>query len=421
MRVSRDADDHLPIGRVDLVACEKKGKDPKRIVAAASGTVRFIEDRYAEQTEMPVCKNNYVWISHANGEWTKYSHLAQHSVTKKASLQVGDSVAIGTYIGDQGDVGCASSTHLHFEVAVLRRAKPLISHLGGFALDNAHSKRNRIPRVRGVFGGTLRTGSEYVARRQHEGFKCGLSEVSLHGFLIEHFENTVDQLLNAGYEPAVLNVFNALEKVYVNLVGRPLITRGIAFHGISGRQYEKRLGQLRRRGYIPVLIDSYLQDGKVFYAGYFNKSGSDLKEYHGKSTMEHQKNLEQWMEMGFFPKCLSVLSVSDKREYSGIYQRCSEDSIAVRSQVTAEQFESVCEENALRGRRPSFVKGYNHRGRVYLAAIFNTGSQTRVRWKRDMTWEDFERENEEARESNMMTRTVTSYYDDGVRYCAWWG
>ena len=82
------------------------------IVAAAAGTIMAIDDSNAE----PTSSNNYVWIAHSNGEWTKYTHLETGSVTA-LGLVVGKSVSAGTALGFEGDVGQASGVHLHFEIA----------------------------------------------------------------------------------------------------------------------------------------------------------------------------------------------------------------------------------------------------------------------------------------------------------------
>lgn len=114
--VSHDVYSHDPEGRLDL-----RGTDGAsyRIVAAAPGTVMAIEDDYsANRPDMSPCNNNFVWIRHANGEWTKYTHMKQDSVTVDADLAVGDTVRAGQFLGIQSNVGCAHGSHLHFEVAV---------------------------------------------------------------------------------------------------------------------------------------------------------------------------------------------------------------------------------------------------------------------------------------------------------------
>jgi murein DD-endopeptidase MepM/ murein hydrolase activator NlpD len=153
---------HRPVGRVDLFATA--GPKPYRVVAAADGRIVAIQDSFSEQQSGRAakdCHNNYVWIAHPNGEWSNYSHLAQHTVTRKAGLKVGDAVKAGTYLGDEGAVGCAMLNHVHFEVAVPDTARPIDE--GGFLLDNDGGKRERNPRFCGVAGETVRKDVSYAA------------------------------------------------------------------------------------------------------------------------------------------------------------------------------------------------------------------------------------------------------------------
>ncbi len=62
--------------------------------------------------------NNYVWLRHPNGEWSKYSHLATGSVTgAPGNLSVGDTVTVGQVLGIESDIGRAGGRHLHHEIA----------------------------------------------------------------------------------------------------------------------------------------------------------------------------------------------------------------------------------------------------------------------------------------------------------------
>jgi murein DD-endopeptidase MepM/ murein hydrolase activator NlpD len=162
IKVFDDFATHRPHGRIDFFAIE--GQRPYRIVAAAAGRVMAIQDGYgAQQTGRPAaeCRNNYVWIAHANGEWTNYSHLAQGSVTELAKLKVGDVVKTGALIGSEAAVGCAMLDHLHFEVALPQKETPIDS--GGFLLGNEGSARARNPHFCTVPGGTAKKGATYRA------------------------------------------------------------------------------------------------------------------------------------------------------------------------------------------------------------------------------------------------------------------
>jgi Peptidase family M23 len=145
VHISRDHLTHTPVGRYDMSGYDNGSSCSANypIVAAAEGIVRRIVDNH--NTKPPDCDpdcadfNNYVWIEHSNGEWSKYSHMKQFSTTVTAGLQVGDQVCAGTLLGYECEIGQAGGPHLHFEV---RRpndpANVQISVAGGFMSDAAH-------------------------------------------------------------------------------------------------------------------------------------------------------------------------------------------------------------------------------------------------------------------------------------------
>lgn len=161
IKIFDDASTHRPLGRIDMTGAE--GKAPYRIVAAADGTVMAIQDSYGEQQSGRAaadCRNNFIWVAHANGEWTNYSHLRRGSITQGAKLRVGDKIKAGTYLGDEGTVGCSMLEHLHFEVAVPDATSPVDT--GGFLTDNDASKRERNARFCNVKGAVVKDAT-YVA------------------------------------------------------------------------------------------------------------------------------------------------------------------------------------------------------------------------------------------------------------------
>lgn len=145
VHITSDHLTHSPQGRYDMSGTGNGGSCSSNypIVAAAEGIIRRIVDNH--NTHPPDCDpnctdfNNYVWIEHANGEWSKYSHMKQFSTTVTAGLQVNDQVCAGTLLGYECEIGFASGPHLHFEV---RRpndpANVQISVAGGFMEDADH-------------------------------------------------------------------------------------------------------------------------------------------------------------------------------------------------------------------------------------------------------------------------------------------
>jgi hypothetical protein len=170
VHVSRDFNDHNPPGKLDMSG---RGGGPYRIVAAAAGTIRFIQDSRSKQQHperwlrnMRACNNNYVWIEHANGEWSKYSHMQQYTTSGKAGLRVGDKVAAGRYLGDEGKVGCAWPAHLHFEIVRPPDGwKPAIGDPASGELEGWTKSQARNPVIAGVPGKTLKDGENYAVNR----------------------------------------------------------------------------------------------------------------------------------------------------------------------------------------------------------------------------------------------------------------
>lgn len=159
--ITNDHLNHCPRGRIDMVG--SGGPTPYKIAVAADGWIRAIEDDNTVQCDCSVssCRNNYVWIEHPNGEWTKYTHMVVNSVTDLGH-SVGDWVTAGTYLGKEGDVGCASGEHLHFEVAQPIDTNTLVfSEYGGY-IDFDWAK-NVIPVICSISGNVFSDGVEYFA------------------------------------------------------------------------------------------------------------------------------------------------------------------------------------------------------------------------------------------------------------------
>jgi hypothetical protein len=78
-------------------------------------------DNVPNSAAIGLCQNynNYIWIAHPNGEWSKYTHMATGTIAgAPANLSVGDTVVVGQTLGIEADIGRAGGRHLHHEIAV---------------------------------------------------------------------------------------------------------------------------------------------------------------------------------------------------------------------------------------------------------------------------------------------------------------
>ena len=190
MRANNDHTNHpASLNRIDLGG--RNGAN-YAVVAVADGWLRIIEDDNtlwcpnaapgdpdpcAGQTNCcerddatcnANCRNNFVWIEHPNGEWTKYSHMRTGTVTANGHA-LNEFVQSGEVLGTEGKVGFAGGDHLHFEVAVPNAG--IDSFTGsGFLVDDGdpttddYDRQNRIPAFCiGPSGPIWTSGDEFVA------------------------------------------------------------------------------------------------------------------------------------------------------------------------------------------------------------------------------------------------------------------
>ncbi len=89
-----------------------------QVVAAAAGTIIQRQNTVPKDNNCPTGDSvnglgNYIVLGHADGRFTIYGHMKYNSLTAKP---VGQTVALGEYLGTVGSSGNSSGPHVHFEV-----------------------------------------------------------------------------------------------------------------------------------------------------------------------------------------------------------------------------------------------------------------------------------------------------------------
>lgn len=420
VKISRDFLTHTPLGRIDMSGT---GGNEFKIVAAADGTIRFVVDSFSAQIDSgsgQPCTNNYVWIEHANGEWTKYSHMQKDSSTTKAKIKVGQKVKAGTYLGDEGKVGCAGGDHLHFEVGVPRATDP-ITTVGGFLADNDGSKRNRVPRICGISGGIFVAGASHEAQDVPGNLTPGSAEVARHGLPAEDYQCLFDQALDAGYRLEWIDGFSFNGKIYFNVLFRSSAGPAwSAVHNLNGNQYQAEYDKRKGLGYRLKHVDSYLSGNQILYAALFVKDGVQIVAYHGISAAEHQTKLDDWTAGPWRPKVLSVVSIGGNRFYTGLYEKANVGGWEAKSFLTGAEYQTLFEENKQKGRHLAYLNAYEHQGQPRFSAIWNAATPD-SKARHGLTGNAYQQEYEDSRKAGLLTRVVTGYADGSTaRYAAAW-
>ena len=92
----------------------KMDNNQVEVIAAAPGTILFKSDTsFDKNCNGSTSQANFVVIQHTDGTLAYYFHMKKNSVTTKG---VGQTVALGEYLGVVGSSGDATGPHLHFEV-----------------------------------------------------------------------------------------------------------------------------------------------------------------------------------------------------------------------------------------------------------------------------------------------------------------
>ena len=420
VKIVKDFLTHTPLGRIDMIGTSG---GPYKIVAAGDGTVRFVVDSFSKQVDSDSgqpCTNNYVWIEHANGEWTKYSHMQKDSTTVKAKIKVGQVVKAGTYLGDEGKVGCASGDHLHFEVGVPKASDP-ITTTGGFLTDNDGSKRNRVPRICGISGGIFVGGESYEARDVPGMISPGSAEYARHGLPSEDYQCLFDQATSANYRLEWVDGFNYKGKVYFNVVYRP--SGGVqwsAAHNLNGDQYQAEHDKQKKAGFRLKHVDSYLSGSTILYAAIFVKDGGEVTAYHGISAAEHQNRITDLTKGPWRPKVISVVSINGNRFYTGLYEKANLGSWEAKSFLTGTEYQNLFDDNSKKGRHLAYLNVYEHEGQPRFSAIWSS-AQTSAKVRHGLSGTEYQNEWEDARKAGLLTRVVTGYADGSTaRYAGVW-
>lgn len=421
VKVNRDHNSHTPRGRYDMVGT---GGGPYKIVAAAPGEIMAIEDTFSERQDSDTaeqCNNNYVWIAHPNGEWTKYSHMVKGSTTGKAKLKVGDTVKAGQYLGDEGDVGCAGGKHLHLEAGEPNLSDPF-TKVGGFLKDNPDSNRNRILQICGLADGQFDAGDTITARAVPAMMSPGSKEVARHGLPIGDYQCLFDQAVAANYEPVYLDMFNVAGKVYVNAIFRPETPGDFqAFHGLTGAQYQSQFDKWTSQGYRPAIVESYPDNGVRYAAVFKKKAGPTFVAYHGISAAEHQARVDDLTgAKGFRPVSVSVVS-SGGLKYTAVYEKANVGGWQLKSQLTPAQYQQFYNSNKQAGRHVAYLNAYSHGGAPFIVTIWSSATPAGGKQRHGLNGVQYQAEWESALDAGMLTRAVTGYATGNNRtYAATW-
>lgn len=414
VHVTNDHLTHSPKNRIDMSGTSPAG--PYKIVAAQSGNIKFIEDSHNVNGGCE--NNNYVWIAHSNGEWTKYAHIAQNSATVDAGLRVGDTVTVGQFLGIESDIGCASDDHLHFEVAVPDNLRDPIDPVGGYIKGT-----NRIPRICGIPDNIFVAGTSYKV----PGMRPGWNEYARHGLANSAFQADFDAAARCGFRMDWNSGYdNGLDSATFNVVyhanQNPSLS-WLSHHILTEDELTAKKSAYEADGFELVYLDVYAVGSDIRYAAIFNKGESVpiTASYYGLSATDHQSTFNTWTAAGWYPRVLSVTSVNGERVYAAIYTQQSLGSWQAKSFQTSAQYQTNFDSNSSAGRRLIYLKSYVHSGQRMYSAIWSSTAAPSVYAKHGLTSDGYQTNYDARVGTGWETGAVSATVADGkTRFAAYW-
>ncbi|MGE0550941.1 MAG: peptidoglycan DD-metalloendopeptidase family protein [Kofleriaceae bacterium] len=388
---------------------------PYRIVAAASGRVRFVEDSH--NVNGGCANNNYVWIEHSNGEWTKYSHIAYHTASVSAGLSAGEWVTAGQFLGIESDIGCASGDHLHFEVGVPTDPSDPINPVGGYIKGT-----NRVPKVCGIEGQLYVDGQTYVVPEVRPGF----AEYARHGLSDSAFQDVFDAASNCGYRLDWNDGFEVSGDPYYNVLFHPNTGPSVSWlshRRLTEAQLDARIADyVDDQGYSLVHLDVYNVGDAIRYAAIFKKGASipATTTYYGVSAANHQTLFDALTAGGWRPRVVSATSVDGTRTYGAVYTLGSIGSFVLKSAQTSAEYQANFDANAAAGRRLIYLNSYVHNNAPYYTAIWASSAPS-VYARHGMSSATYQSVWQTRVDTGWSTAAVTGSQAGGVtRYAAFW-
>ena len=409
VRVNRDHLTHTPKNRIDMSGTSGGSY---KIVAAAAGIVKYVQDSY--NVNGGCANNNYVWIAHSNGEWTKYSHLAQHSASVNAGIKVGDSVKVGQYIGIEDDIGCASGDHLHWEVAVPDDPSDPIVPSGGYIKGT-----NLIPRICGISGNLFVAGTSYTVPRVRPGWR----EYARHGLPHNSFQADFLAASRCGYRMDWNDGYGKGSSALFNVVYHRNENPSLSWRShrmLTKTGLTEKLTTYSNQGFKLVHIDTYNIGSAVRYATIFKRGASvpQTATYHGVSQATHQSLFNSWTSLGWRPRVISPTSVNGVLYYSAVYTHGSIGSWMAKSYQTPYQYQSNFDANSLAGRRLIYLNSYVHNGQARYSAIWASTAKPNVFAKHGLSSAAYQAHFNYRVRNGWTTAAVSGMYIGGTTYFA---
>lgn len=326
----------------------------------------------------------------------------------------------GQFLGHAGNSGSSGNPHLHLHMEEPSQTST-VSHPMKFERGlwtRFNDPKADINKWASFAGDTLPEGGILIwpAQRLH-------TEYARHGFPASDFQRMFDHLADSGYWPEWIDGYSVNGRPYLNYVWRPAKWAWRAYFLLTASDYQQKFDQAREDGYAPIQVESSLVDGNVRYTVIFvkNKPGRWLAR-HGLTASQHRAVMDEAREEGLSPANISVVSVDGQRRYTVLYRQENIGKWQLKSQVAANTYQDLVQQNKQAGRKPYYISAYMHDGKPFFSVVFAEKPSGSWKARHNLTAAQYQNEFNSAHRDKLLTRVVSGY--DGAkqhhRYAAVW-
>lgn len=377
---------------------------------------------------------NSIFIDHG-GEISTYAHMKNGTIPLELCPADGENTGLsipivaGQFIGQMGNTGRSTNTHLHVQVEGLPSTDPLsglpINFLNIRALSDETTINNLggTPALRPLHGQALHRHSLILPN------PCGLDdligggfiEVARHGIAGECYQDLFNQITSEGYRPVFVDGFDAGGGLFFNATFRPSGPAWVAQHGLTGTQYQDLFDDLTGGGYRLHQVDSYL-DGGVRYAAIFEqRAGPPFAAFHGLNDTDYGEAFASLAGDGYVAVNVSTVEAGGQLFWTGLFEQVPVNGWTTET-VPVANYQAMFDANVAAGRIPIYVHGFSTGGGPYLTGIFVDpigGSTSAVH---GLSADDYQAAWNVNTGAGRFTRAVTGHDDGGgnARYAAIW-
>ncbi|HUE86497.1 MAG TPA: peptidoglycan DD-metalloendopeptidase family protein [Vicinamibacterales bacterium] len=369
---------------------------------------------------------NSIFIDHG-GDISIYAHMKDGSIPNDLCPADGDNtglnipIAAGEFIGQMGNTGRSTNTHLHLQVEGLPSSDPIsgapINFLNIRALADDTSIQNlgATPTLRPLHGMALHRHSLILPN------PCGLDdlvgggfiEVARHGISAACYQDVFNQITSEGYRPVFVDGYDAGGDLFFNATFRPAGPASVAQHGLTGSEYQDLFDDLTGNGFRLHQIDSYRDGGGVRYAAIFEqRAGPPFAAFHGLTDAEYGDAFDALANDGFVAVNVSTVELGGQLFWTGLFEHVPVNGWTTET-VSAANYQATFDNNVAAGRLPIYVHGFSTGAGPYLTGIWVDPMGGGTSAVHGLSAVDYQAAWEANTGAGRLTRAVSGYDDGG--------